>query len=132
MPLHPEVVRVVREAKQVAKRFNCPFVVHRLPEFVARVADKEHHCQVLPGYATQAFQKVRDGTGLFKDMATRERPTLHEIRALTSYLLGQYYDEEEVREFLAHTDVEITRQYQAGHEQRITMVNLMLPEKVFQ
>jgi integrase len=113
--------RGVRSSLQVGR---CPFIVHRVPaRRTKRTADAllarrlEHHAQVLPEYASKAFDKARAGaimaTELFEGLTGRQLPTLHEIRALSSHLYATAgYDVSAVQYLMAHTDPDMTRAYQ--------------------
>jgi integrase len=64
-------------------------------------------------------------------MPTKQRPTFHEIRGLSSHLYKQAgYKISAVQELMAHTDEKMTRHYQAGHETHWTEIDLNLPKEV--
>jgi len=100
-PIHPDVQQVIIEARRSSLRVGrCPFIVHRWPERrTKRAADAldsgrmEHPAQILPDYATKAFNSVRQGvcktTEVFDGLRGRQLPTLHEIRALSSHLYAR-------------------------------------------
>lgn len=70
-------------------------------------------------------------TDLFAGLATRELPTLHEIRALSSHLYARAgYEVIAVQDLMAHTDPDMTRAYQKGHARRVLRVEMMLPWSV--
>lgn len=142
-PIHPDVQRVIVEARRSSLRAGrCPFIVHRLPERrTQRAADAldsgrmEHPAQILPDYATKAFNNVRQGvcrnTDVFAGLSGRQLPTLHEIRALSSHLYAKAgYDVSDVQDLMAHTDPDMTRAYQKGHARKVLRVNMMLPFSV--
>lgn len=142
-PIHPDVQRVIVEARRSSLRAGrCPFIVHRLPERrTQRAADAldsgrmEHPAQILPDYATKAFNNVRQvvcrNTDVFAGSSGRQLPTLHEIRALSSHLYAKAgYDVSDVQDLMAHTDPDMTRAYQKGHARKVLRVNMMLPFSV--
>jgi integrase len=139
-PIHPDVRRVVAEARRSSLRLGrCPFIIHRSPERrTRRAADAlqegrmQHPAQVLPEFASKAFRKARQvaigSTGLFDELSVRALPTLHEIRALSSHMYARAgYDVSAVQELMAHTDPDMTRAYQQGHARRILRVDMLLP-----
>lgn len=121
---------------------RCPFIVHRTPaRRTKRAADAlvarrlEHHAQILPEYASKAFDKARtvavETTGLFAGLTVRQLPTLHEIRALSSHLYARAgYDVSAVQDLMAHTDPDMTRAYQKGHARKLLRVDMVLPYSV--
>ena len=142
-PLHPDVKRVILEARRSSMRLGrCPFIVHRAPERQTKRAESaldngrmEHPAQVLPEYASKAFNRYRrlaaDRTDLFDGLTTRDMPTLHEIRALSSHLYARAgYQVSSVQELMAHTDPDMTRAYQKGHARKVLRVEMVLPFNV--
>ena len=142
-PIHPDVRRVVAEARRSSLQVGrCPFIVHRAAaRRTKRAADAlitrrlEHHAQILPEYASKAFDKARAAairtTGLFEGLTVRQLPTLHEIRALSSYLYANAgYDVSAVQDLMAHTDPDMTRAYQKGHARKLLRIEMSLPFSV--
>lgn len=142
-PIHPDVQRVITEARRSSLALGrCPFIVHRRPERRTKRAfdaldggRMEHPAQVLPDYATKAFNKARriacEQTNVFEGLAGRQLPTLHEIRALSSHLYAKAgYDVSAVQDLMAHTDPDMTRAYQKGHARKVLRVEMMLPFSV--
>jgi integrase len=138
-PIHPDVRRVITEARRSSLRVGrCPFIIHRQPDRVtARASDAlaeghlEHRAQVLPDYASKCFNRARAlaaaQTNLFDGFAARELPTLHEIRALSSHLYASAgYDVATVQDLMAHTDPDMTRANQKGHARKVLRVEMML------
>lgn len=142
-PIHPDVQQVIIEARRSSLRVGrCPFIVHRCPERrTTRAADAldsgrmEHSAQILPDYATKAFNSVRQAvcttTEVFDGLSGRQLPTLHEIRALSSHLYAKAgFDVADVQDLMAHTDPDMTRAYQKGHARKVLKVDMMLPFSV--
>lgn len=142
-PIHPDVRRVLLEARRSSLKLGrCPFIVHRVPERRTGRASNaldagrlEHPAQVLPDYASKAFGKARDPacsqSHLFTGLTSREKPTLHEIRALSSHLYARAgYQLSAVQELMAHTDPDMTKAYQKGHARKVLRVDMLLPFNV--
>jgi integrase len=142
-PLHPDVRRVVAQAKLSSFRAHrCPFIVHRVPQRATKRAHDaltdrrmEHPAQILPEYASKAFCEARRAasmrTDLFSGLGAREMPTLHEIRALSSHLYARAgYEVTAVQDLMAHTDPDMTRSYQKGHARKVLRVEMVLPYSV--
>lgn len=142
-PIHPDVRRVIQESRRSSLRLGrCPFIIHRAPERRTKRMDDalaggrlEHPAQVLPEYASKAFKRARqtavEQTSLFAGFSTRELPTLHEIRALSSHLYAKAgYEVTAVQDLMAHTDPDMTRAYQRGHARKILRVEMVLPWNV--
>lgn len=142
-PIHPDVQRVIAEARRSSIRVGrCPFLVHRCPERrTKRASDAlatghlEHPAQITPDYASKAFHRVRtivsQTTDVFEGLTTRQLPTLHEIRALSSHLYAKAgYQVSAVQDLMAHTDPDMTRAYQKGHARKVLRVDMLLPFSV--
>lgn len=139
-PLHPDIRRVIAESRRSSLKLGrCPFIIHRpLDRRTKRMRDAlsagriEHPAQVLPDYASKGFSRARqiaaEQTNLFDGLDTREMPTLHEIRALSSHLYARAgYEVSAVQDLMAHTDPDMTRSYQKGHARKVLRVDMMLP-----
>lgn len=139
-PVHPDVRRAIAIARKSSlKNRRCPFIVHRTPERRTRRSAEaleqkrmEHPAQVLPQYASKAFNKARDvarkNSNVFEGLTIRELPSLHEVRALSSHLYSKAgYDVEKVKDLMAHTDPDMTRAYQKGHARKVLRIDFMLP-----
>lgn len=142
-PIHPDVRKAIASARVSSlKNGRCPFIVHRAPDRKTKRAKDaldngriEHPCQVLPQYASKAFEKARDtamaATEEFCGLGPRELPTLHEVRSLSSFLYSKAgYDVAKVQDLMAHTDPDMTRAYQKGHARKVLKVDFMLPFSV--
>lgn len=142
-PIHQDVRRVISAARLSSlKNGRCPFIIHRAPERRTKRAKDalksgslKHPAQVLPQFASKEFNKVRSiaagDTGLFEGMDSREMPTLHEIRALSSHLYENAgYEINAVQNLMAHTDPDMTRNYQKGHARKVLRVDMLLPFSV--
>jgi integrase len=139
-PIHPDVRAVLAQAR-ISSMANgrCPFVIHRKPDRMTkrsvdavRSGAMHHPAQVLPQYASKAFQKARalaaERTDLFDGISERQMPTLHEVRALASHLYATAgYDVGAVQDLMAHTDPDMTRAYQKGHARKVLRVEMTLP-----
>ena len=113
--------------------------MHRCPERrTKRAADAlaagglEHPAQITPDYASKAFNEVRKQvsrtTDVFEGLTGRQMPTLHEIRALSSYLYSKAgYEVSAVQDLMAHTDPDMTRAYQKGHARKVLRIDMLLP-----
>ncbi len=91
------------------------YVVHRMPKQKSNGVAKnnDHITQLTSNYISRAFSKVRDKIGACNDMAVKERPTFHEIRALAAHL----YEKQGIdpQERMAHKDAKSTKVYTENH-----------------
>jgi integrase len=92
----------------------------------------EHPAQVSADYVSKGLNRARqiaaEQMNLFDGLETREMPTLHEIRALSSHLYARArYEVTAVQDLMAHTDPDMTRSYQKGHARKILRVDMILP-----
>lgn len=92
----------------------CPYVVHRVPERNTRQsAETNHRYQLDPNYLSRGFSAVRDDIGLFSHLEVNQRPTFHEIRALSARLFSDMGIDPQGR--MAHTDSKSTKVYVRDH-----------------
>lgn len=139
-PIHPDVRRVVAASRRSSMRLGrSPFLIHRVPDrLTKRMCDAllngrlVHPSQVLPQFASKGFSRAREiaarETNLFMGLTSRQLPTLHEIRALSSHLYAKAgYEVAAVQDLMAHTDADMTRAYQRGHARKVLRVEMTLP-----
>lgn len=111
--LPPEARKRIAFAQERAAPSRCPFIIHRMPRRID--GRKKHHCQITPHYASHLFAKIRDASGACDGI--EHPPTLHEIRALSSYLFKQQGTPlRDIQRLMAHTDATMTAYYQSGHD----------------
>lgn len=113
----PELQKLVRRCRERSmKHGRCPFLLSRTPERRIMGDVKIHMAQVLPDTLSKDFAAVRDATGIYDHLPADARPGIHEIRALGSHLYADKTDQSKVMEAMAHSDIEMTRHYQSGHQ----------------
>ncbi len=95
-----------------------PYIVHRIPDSRSNgIAEgNDHITQLTPRYISTAFSKVRDDLGLYDHLKMDERPTFHEIRALSGFLYKNIVKVNPQKR-MAHKDEETTELYTSGHIQ---------------
>ncbi|WP_271270521.1 tyrosine-type recombinase/integrase [Aliamphritea hakodatensis] len=104
----------------LSSNIPCPYLVHCRPvRMSAKVRDaKPHPFAVLPDYLSKQFSKARDASGAYDHLPKRERPTLHDIRALGILMYFKAgYSLEYIMALAGHGKVTTTEHYIAGHEQ---------------
>ena len=96
-----------------ADKVLSPYIVHRIS--ASRIKPKEctHPTQCTSEYISKAFSSLRDELGLFDDQPKAERPTFHEVRALSIHLFTQAGYDPQAR--AAHADAKSTKVYQDNH-----------------
>lgn len=112
-------IRVTPQISEIWRRawsdgIACPYLVHRIPESKRpqHLDCKPHPFAVEPGYLTRQFRRIRDESGAFDHIETKERPTFHEIRSLGARLyrrLGWSHDQ--IRALMTHTHTRTTDIY---------------------
>lgn len=114
IPIGEELKAIIDRSKD---KILCPFVVHRLPDKRTKVKSQEvkHINQVAPDYLSKEFTKYRNMTGLFDGIPANERPTFHEIRALSSKLFEDMGVNPQLR--MAHKSEHSTKIYTSNHVQ---------------
>jgi hypothetical protein len=91
-----------------------PYIVHRLSRYSKQLGEGcDHPTQVSSKYISREFSKVRDAVGVYSNLAKDERPTFHEIRALSIHLYTKAGLDPQSR--AAHADAKSTKIYQENH-----------------
>lgn len=98
---------------------HCPYVLHYRPTRTStkKLKSKSHPFAITPNHLTKSFAKVRDDCGAYAEMDIKVRPSLHDLRALGSYLYQQAgFAESYIQSLDGHTTWEMTKRYIEGHE----------------
>jgi hypothetical protein len=91
-----------------------PYIVHRLSRYSKLVGEScDHPTQVSSKYISRQFSKIRDSVGAYSTLGKDERPTFHEIRALSIHLYTEAGLDPQSR--AAHADAKSTKIYQENH-----------------
>lgn len=114
--LTPELESFQERARRL-DNIACPYLLHRRPERMQRrwIANKPHWAFVNPDYLTRLFNEARDQVPRYAAMPERERPTLHEVRGLSSRLLkARGLSRDDIRALMTHADEKTTQIYLEG------------------
>lgn len=117
--MHPELREVVLQCLEHGMRLRCPFLIATRPERITEHNRnvKLHPFAVTEDYITKQFQKYRDlSSGVYDHLAPRERPSLHDLRALGIYNITQKYGKKYAQALAGHGNVKMTNHYLEGHE----------------
>lgn len=112
IPITKELKRVIERSRD---RLLSPYIVHRRGRYPKRVGEGcDHPTQVASKYISREFSKLRDQLGLFSELSKIERPSFHEIRALSAraYKDGGY----DPQARMAHSDAKSTKVYTENHK----------------
>lgn len=91
-----------------------PYVVHKRATSYNSISQEcDHATQFNSKYLSKQFSKVRDSVGICKELPKAERPTFHEIRALSAFLFQQNGINPQAR--MAHADEKSTKVYTQNH-----------------
>ncbi|EKN6416998.1 recombinase [Yersinia enterocolitica] len=111
IPIGTELKRIIDESRDSVAS---PFIVHRIPERNnKRSKEVSHPTQVAPDYLSRSFSKLRDKLGIAANLDIDERPTFHEIRALSAHLFDNQGVDPQAR--MAHSDAKSTKIYTQNH-----------------
>ena len=99
-----------------------PYLICYQPKARKReqIEAKLHWSAVTDDYLTKEFRKARDLAKAYDHIENpKARPTMHELRALGSWLYEQQgFSTEYVQALLGHATPEMTAYYQDGHAQK--------------
>lgn len=122
---HPVLAQMIEMGIEHGAKVGCPYIVCQRPQQRRWSKTKKHSWQMLPDRITTLFGQVRDAAGV----GGENPPTFHEVRSLGSAIYGQQGEElTDVMAIMGHSDVEMTKLYQSGHELPYTTISLM-PER---
>jgi integrase len=112
-----ELYTAVKEC--LSSGIPCPYLIHYRPiRMTTKVRQsKSHPFAVTLDHLTKSFSDVRDTCGAYNHLPPKLRPTLHDLRALGSYLYKKAgYPIEYIQALDGHADVATTERYIDGHE----------------
>lgn len=112
IPIGPVLRDIIERSRD---NVASPYVVHRLPLKRSNPTSKEvrHPTQVAPDYLSRSFSAMRDQVGVGAGMPEDQRPTFHEIRALSAFLFNKQGIDPQGR--MAHSDAKSTKIYTENH-----------------
>lgn len=126
---HPMLERAIEMGLEHAKENdNCPYIVSHKPEQARLGKVKTHKSQVLGRRLAEMFTEARNSTEMWSN--DLNPPTFHEVRSLGSALYKrQGYSDEQIKELMAHTEIDMSRHYMDGHDLPHTSIGLRLDSK---
>jgi len=97
------------------------YIVHRFATKECNLVSQfcNDKTQVNKKFLSRQFSALRDKVGVAADLPQKNRPTFHEIRALSIHLYDLAGYDPQAR--AAHTDARSTNVYKAGHMQWVTV-----------
>lgn len=112
IPVGPVLKEIIEHSRD---NVASPYVVHRLPLKRSNPTSKEvkHPTQVAPDYLSRSFSALRDQVGVAATLPEEQRPTFHEIRALSAFLFNKQGIDPQGR--MAHSDAKSTKIYTENH-----------------
>lgn len=126
VPIHLEIEMGADLRQVVAECLSTPiaspYLLCYMPKRRRRdqMEAKLHWSAVTDDYLSKQFTKARDDCGAYDHITNKlARPTVHELRALGSWLYEkQDFPTEYVQALMGHADGEMTTYYQEGHEEK--------------
>ncbi|WNC69942.1 integrase [Thalassotalea nanhaiensis] len=112
IPITKQLKKIIDDSKR--DNIASPYIVHALLGRKKGLANGlTHPTQLTPVYISRAMSDLRDELNLYGNFDKPQRPTFHEIRALSIFL----YDKMGIdpQERAAHTDAESTKVYMKDH-----------------
>jgi enterobacteria phage integrase len=110
IPVTDELQKVIDESRKLAS----PYIVQRRGRYASQIGEGcDHPFQVSSKQISRQFSELRDKLGICSNMPKEERPTFHEIRALSIHLYDKAGVDPQSR--AAHTDAKSTMVYKENH-----------------
>ena len=98
-----------------ASNIISPFIIHRRPKKInnKHKAGKEHWTQVNLAYLSVAFKEAADRANPYPMYTAQQKPTFHEVRALSIHLYKQLGKDPQA--LAGHASAQMTELYASGH-----------------
>ncbi len=110
IPITAELQKVIDDSKRLA----CPYIVQNVGRYRNQISEGcDHPFQVSSKNISRKFSELRDQIGVAAHLEKDERPTFHEIRALSIHLFDKMGIDPQSR--AAHSDAKSTEIYKEGH-----------------
>lgn len=110
IPITAELQKVIDESRKLAS----PYIVQRIGRYRHQLSEGcDHPFQVSSKQISREFSKLRDELGIAANLEKDERPTFHEIRALSIHLFDKAGIDPQSR--AAHSDAKSTKIYKENH-----------------
>lgn len=116
--MHPELRETVLKCVEHSMQLRCPYLISTRPDRINEQtrAAKLHPFAVTEDHLTKQFKKYRDLAGVYDDLEPKQRPSLHDLRALGLYNITQQYGKKYAQALAGHATVKMTDHYIEGHE----------------
>lgn len=113
-----ELLAVVQEC--MASPIASPYLLHYRPRKLKTTTRnaKPHWSYIMPDYISKQFLKAVKKSNAYPEYSGGEIPTLHEVRALGSWLYEHRggFSHDYVQQLMGHSSAAMTEKYQDGHE----------------
>lgn len=110
IPITDELQSVIDESRKMA----CPYIVQRVGRYREQIGEGcDHPFQVSSKQISREFSNLRDMLGICAELSKEQRPTFHEIRALSIHLFDKAGVDPQSR--AAHSDAKSTKIYKENH-----------------
>lgn len=116
--MHPELAAAVTACLSTSLAFQCPYLLHYRPKRMNDQIEsgKLHKFAMTEGLLTKEFAKYRDQSGVYDHLATGQRPSFHDLRALGIVIITEKYGKEYAMALAGHADERMWKHYLKGHE----------------
>lgn len=113
LKIDEEIQKVLDRCK--ASDIISPFIIHRRPLKInnKHKATKEHWTQINLAYLSVEFKKAADLANPYPTYTAQQKPTFHEVRALSIHLYKQLGKDPQA--LAGHASAQMTDMYASGH-----------------
>jgi len=112
IPITKKIKSIIEDSRK--DNVASPYIIHQQKQRSGKLAkDISHPTQLRNATISEDFSKLRDELNLYKNLPYEERPTFHEIRALSIFS----YDEAGIdpQKRAAHSSPQTTEKYKKNH-----------------
>jgi integrase len=115
--MHPALSAAVQACLSTTLAAQCPYLLHYRPKRISeQTAGKLHKFAMTEDFLTKEFAKYRDQSGVYDHLATGQRPSFHDLRALGIVIITEQYSKEYAMALAGHADERMWKHYLKGHE----------------
>lgn len=113
LKIDDEIQKVLDRCK--SSNIISPFIIHRRPLKInnKHKATKEHWTQINRAYLSVEFKKAADLANRYPTYTAKQKPTFHEVRALSIHLYKQL--DKDPQALAGHASAQMTDMYASGH-----------------
>jgi len=114
------ITKMIKDIIDDSRKDNIasPYIIHRLKDARGKQGQElDHPTQCRPNDISESFTAVRDALNIYNHLEKEQRPTFHEIRALSIKMYRRIGINPQKR--ASHSSEKTTKKYEDGHDEYV-------------